>query len=195
VIKTDARDFAPGCIHSQYMGKPLHPFAFHSRKLNDADWNYEIHDKELLAILEDFRECKHSLLGADDPITAYTTHQKLQYFLTTKVSNPRQIRWAQWLAHFNCEIVYRSGSPGGKPDALSRGPEDRLEEGAMHREQTIFKTEYFEVSLSHKKDRIPVSLVEGKKRTTNRLRVKEYNKMRYSQQKVQGWQQHMTFTP
>jgi len=34
------------------------------------------------------------------------------------------------------------------------------------------KQEHFEVSLSHKKERIQVSLVEGKKRTTNRLRIK-----------------------
>jgi len=47
---------------------------FHSRKLNDAERNYEIHDKELLAILEAFREWKHYLLGADDPVTVYTDH-------------------------------------------------------------------------------------------------------------------------
>ena len=47
VIETDASDFALGCILSQYMGKRLHPVAFHSRQLNDAERNYEIHEKEL----------------------------------------------------------------------------------------------------------------------------------------------------
>jgi len=83
VIETDARDFALGCILSQYLGKRLHPVAFHSGKLNDVKRNYEIHDKELLAILEAFRKWKHYLLGADDPVTVYTDHQNLQYFLTT----------------------------------------------------------------------------------------------------------------
>jgi len=172
VIETDASDFALGCILSQDLGKRLHPVAFHSRKLNDAQRNYEIHDKELLAILEAFREWKHYLLGADEPVTVYSDHQNLQYFLTTKVWNPRQIRWAQWLANFNFTIVYRPGSRGGKPDALSRRPEYHLEEGATHREQTILKPEHFEASLCHRKDRIQVSLVEGKKRITNRLRIK-----------------------
>ena len=61
VIETDATDFAPGCILSQYLGKRLHPVTFHSGKLNDAERNYEIHVKELLAILEASREWKHYL--------------------------------------------------------------------------------------------------------------------------------------
>jgi len=46
VIEADASDFALGYILSQYWGKRLHPLAFHSRKLNDAKQNYEIHVKE-----------------------------------------------------------------------------------------------------------------------------------------------------
>jgi len=70
------------------LGKRLHPVAFHSRKLNHAEPNYEIYDKELLAILEAFREWKHHMLGADEPVTVYPDHQNLQYFFTNKVWNP-----------------------------------------------------------------------------------------------------------
>ena len=56
VLETEASDFALGCVLSQFKAKRLHPVAFHSRKLNDAEWIYEIHDKELLAILEKFKE-------------------------------------------------------------------------------------------------------------------------------------------
>ena len=88
VIETDASDFALGCILSQYQGKRLHPVAFHSSKLNDAERIYEIHDKELLAILEAFRKWKHYLLGADEPVTVYTDHQNLQSFLHNKSMEP-----------------------------------------------------------------------------------------------------------
>jgi len=172
VIERAASDFALGCILSQYLGKRLHPVAFHSRKLNDAEGNYQSNDSRLLAILAAFREWKHYLLGADARVTVYTAHQNLQYFITTKVWNPRQIPWAQWLANFNFKIVYRPGSRGVKPETLSRRPENRLEEGATHREQAILKPEHFEVSLCPRKDRIQVSLVEGKKLITNRLRMK-----------------------
>jgi len=132
VVETDASDFALGCVLSQFLDCRLHPVAFHSRKLSPAERNYEIHDKELLAILQAFTEWKCYLAGADKPITVYTDHQNLQHFLTTKKWNPRQVRWAQELANFNFKIVYRPGTRGGKPDALSRRPEYRPEEGAEH---------------------------------------------------------------
>ena len=176
VIETDASDFALECIWSQCLGKRLHPVAFHSRKLNDAERNYEIHDNELLTILEAFREWKHYLLEAEEPVTVYTDHHNLQYFLMTKVWNPRQIQWAQWLANLNFKIVYGLGSRGGKPDALSRWPEYRPEEGATHREQSILKPEHFERSCCHRKDRIQVGLVKRNAKTTNRLRIKRLSK-------------------
>ena len=40
---------------------------------------------------------------------------------------------------FNLKIIYRPDTKGGKPDALSRWPEYRLEEGATHREHNILK--------------------------------------------------------
>jgi len=147
VIVTDASHFALGAILSQFQDKRLYPVAFHSRKLNSAERNYEIHDKELLAILEAVMEWKHYLYSADKPITVYTNNQNLQHFLTTKKWNQRQIGWAQLLASFNFKIVYRPGSRSGKPDALSRRPQYCHGEGAEHTEQSILKPEHFSLSL------------------------------------------------
>ena len=44
---------------------------------------------------------------------------------------------------FNFKIVHRPGTKGGKPDALSRRPEYRPEEGATHREQQIMQPKHF----------------------------------------------------
>ena len=176
VIETDATDFALGAILSQYLGKRLHPVAFHSRKVNDAERNYIIHDKELLAILDAFKEWKHYILGTDEPVTVYTDHQNLQYFLTTKVWNPRQIRWAQWLANINFKIVYGPGSRSGKPDALSRLPEYRLEGAATHCERSILKPEHFELSVCPRKDRIPISLVRKQTPGSNWPRIKRLSR-------------------
>ena len=84
-------------------------------------------------------------------MTVYTDHQNLQSFLTKKVWNQRQIRWAQELTNYNFKIVYRQGSRGGKPDALSRRPEYRPEEGARHSEQSILKSKHFQISVIHQK--------------------------------------------
>jgi len=87
VVETDACDFALGCILSQYQGRPLHPVAFQSQKLNSAETHYEIHDKELLAIMEAFKEWNRYLWGEEEPMTVYTDHEILQSFLTKKVWN------------------------------------------------------------------------------------------------------------
>jgi len=93
MIDIEASDFARGCILSQYWGKQLHPVAFHSGKLNNAERNYEIHDKELLAILEVFREWKQYLLGADDPVTVYTDLRNLQSFLRLRSGTHDRSDW------------------------------------------------------------------------------------------------------
>jgi len=95
VVKTDASDFALGCVLSQYQGIWLHPVGFHSRKPNSAERNYLIHDKELLAILEAFKEWKRYLWGEEEPVTVYMDHQNLNSFWTKKVLNQPQIRCAQ----------------------------------------------------------------------------------------------------
>ena len=130
VVETDPSDFVLRYILWQFKDQRLHPVAFHFRKLNPAERNYTIHDKELLAILAVFKEWNHYVVGADKPMTGYTNHQNLQNFLTTKVWNQRQIRWAQRLADYHFKIVYRPGKRGGKPDALSRRPEYCPGEGA-----------------------------------------------------------------
>jgi len=122
--------------------------------------------------VEPFCEWKYYLVGADDPVTVYTSYQNLQYFLTTKVWKPSLTRWAQCLAKFNFKNVYHPGSRRGKTEGLSRPPQYCLEVGAPHREQTIVKPEHLEVSLCHRKGRIQVTLVEGNKRTTTRHRIK-----------------------
>jgi len=152
VVETEASDFALGCVLSQYQGRRLHPVAFHSRKLNSAERNYEIHDKELLAIMEALKEWKRYLWGEEEPVTLYTDHQNLQSFLSKKVWNQHQIRWAQELTNYNFKIVYRPGSRGGKPDALSRRPEYRPEEGARHSELSILKSEHFQISVIHQSE-------------------------------------------
>ena len=120
-LETDASDFALGAVLSQSgEDKRLHLVAFHSRKFTTAKINYEIHDKELLAIVDSFQEWRHFLEGALHPITVYTDHKNLEYFMSSRVLNRRQARWSISLSRFDFVITYRPGSQQGKSDALSR---------------------------------------------------------------------------
>jgi len=84
VVETDDSDFALRCVLSQYQARGLHRVAFHSQKLNSAERNYKIHEKELRAIIEEFKEWKRYLRGEEEPMTVYIDHQNLQYFLTKR---------------------------------------------------------------------------------------------------------------
>jgi len=105
-------------------------------------------------------------------VTVYTNYQNLQNFLTTKVWNQRQIRWAQRLADYHFKIVYCPGKRGGKPDALSRRPEYCPEEGAKHSEQLILKPEHFQISLIHEDDEDEGYISEPEPTIKNGIRVK-----------------------
>jgi len=56
VVETDASDYALAAILS-IMSKDneIHPVAFHSRTFSALELNYDVHDKELLAIFEAFK--------------------------------------------------------------------------------------------------------------------------------------------
>ena len=106
-LESDASDFALGAVLSQHgEDERLHPVAFHSRKFTAAEINYEIHDKELLAIIDSFQEWRHFLEGARHPITVHTDHKNLEYFMSAKVLNRRQARWSISLSRFNFVITY-----------------------------------------------------------------------------------------
>lgn len=138
-VETDASDWALGGQLGQrdQEGK-LHPTAFFSKKLHGPELNYPIHDKELMAIIEAFKEWKHYLSGTSHTIKVYTDHKNLTTFTTTKDLNKRQIRWSEFLSEFNFEIIYRKGSENGRADALSRRedlkPEEHVQATALLRE-------------------------------------------------------------
>jgi hypothetical protein len=130
VVETDASDFALGAVLSQKGDNGrLYPVAFHSRKFTPAEINYEIYDKELLAIVNCFKVWRRYLEGAMHTVQVYSNHKNLEYFTTTKVLNRYQARWAQELAGVDFKIFYRPGKQNGKPDALSRHPEFCPEKG------------------------------------------------------------------
>jgi hypothetical protein len=124
-LETDASDFVTAAVLSQRDADGvLQPVAFLSHKMSPAECNYEIYNKELLAIVKAFKEWRFELSGTEDPIQVLSDHQALQTFMTSKRLNRRQARWAEFLAEFNFKIKYRPGKQGTKPDALTCRPGD-----------------------------------------------------------------------
>jgi len=119
-LETDACDFPLAAVLSLLSeDEKLHPVAFHTRKFSPAEINYDVHDKEMAAIVAAFKEWAYMLMSVDDQILVYTDHKNLEYFNTTKTLNRRQHRWAKFLQPFNLKIIYREGRLNEKADALS----------------------------------------------------------------------------
>jgi len=121
VVETDASDYALAAILSiMTKDNEIYPVAFYSRTFSTLELNYDVHDKELLAIFEAFKIWRHYLEGSALPIDVVTDHKNLEYFLTTKILMRRQARWSEYLSQFNLIIHFRPGRLGTKPDALTR---------------------------------------------------------------------------
>ncbi|KAE8206965.1 hypothetical protein CF327_g7448 [Tilletia walkeri] len=123
-METDASDYALAAVISQPDDDDvLHPVAFRSRKLSAAELNYEIHDKEMLAIVDTLDSWRHLLMDSQHTVTIFTDHKNLEYFTTSKLLNRRQARWSIFIVDYDFRIIYRPGLLGGKPDALTRRPD------------------------------------------------------------------------
>jgi len=131
-IETEASDHTIGVICSQPDAKGiLNPVAYYSRKLKEQERNYDLHDKELLAIVDALRKWDTYFKTMGPKITIHTDHKNLEYWKTKKDLNLRQAWWCERLANYDFVIKYQPGKLAGKPDIISRESGDSRWEGDM----------------------------------------------------------------
>jgi len=120
-IEANASDFAIGGVLSmKYEDERWRPVAYISKLLNEAERNYEIHDKEMLVIIRCLEAWRHFLEGAKGQFEIWTDHKNLQYFMKAQKLNQRQTRWSLYLSRFDFALKYVAGKSMGRVDNLSR---------------------------------------------------------------------------
>ena len=94
IVETDASNYVTAGILSQPHNGEWLPVAYFSKRMTPAECNYEIYDKELLAIVKAFELWRPELEGraSDEKIKVITDHQNLEYYMSTKQLNRRQAR-------------------------------------------------------------------------------------------------------
>ena len=110
-LYTDASDRQLGATLVQN-GKPL---GFYTRKLNSAQLNYSVGEKELLGLVEGVKAFEGMIRGFD--VTLHTDHLNLLY---NKLPNQRMSRWRLLLEEFHPKVVHISGEANTAADGLSR---------------------------------------------------------------------------
>ncbi len=141
-METDASDLAIGaCIIQEFEGR-WHPIAYYSRTMTGPERNYDIHDKELLAIVSALKHWRIYAEGCSD-LTIFTDHKNLVAFTTTKQLNRRQVRWSEELGQYKFKIQYTPGKENGRADALSRRSDLTNDKSIKEYPSELFRVELF----------------------------------------------------
>jgi hypothetical protein len=76
----DASGYAIGGVLSQEQQGKWCPITFLSWTMTPAKQNYEIYNKELLAIIEALKVWRQYLLDAKEQFEVWTDHENLKYY-------------------------------------------------------------------------------------------------------------------
>ena len=119
ILYTDASDFGLGAVLAQrpHNGKET-VIGYASRTLNSPERNYNITEKECLAVIWATAYFHKFLYG--QKFTIVTDHQALKVLNTDKTPKGRLARWKFHLAAYHYHVEHRKGTQHTNADALSR---------------------------------------------------------------------------
>jgi len=174
-MEVDASDYAMGGVLSIECEDGLwRPVAFLSKSLNETERNYEIHDKEMLAIIRGLEAWRHLLEGVQTKFEIWTDHKNLEYFMKVQKLNRRQARWALYLSQFEFTLKHVAGSKMGKADELSRRVDWKVDVDKDNENQVFIKDNWIRSMYEVVVEELEVDLLE-KTRSKNKdvIRVVE----------------------
>src|SRR5258708_12951259 len=89
-----------------------------SKSFSDTEQNYQIHDKEMLAIMRMLEEWRHFLEGSNQKFEIHMDHKNLSYFREAHKLNHRQAQWSLYLSRFDCVLPPNPALHTGTPAPL-----------------------------------------------------------------------------
>jgi len=90
-VEADASNYATREVLSiKYSDEKWRLVTFISKSLSDMEQNYEIYDKEMLAVVRCLEAWRHFLEGAVVKFKIWTDHKNLEYFMKVQKLNRRQ---------------------------------------------------------------------------------------------------------
>lgn len=118
-VQCDASDKGVGGVLFQKDdNEEEHPIMYFSKKMNPAQRNYTVSEKECLAVVFSLEKFRPFIEGYE--FVVITDHSSLQWLMSTKDLSGRLARWSLKLQRYTFTIQHRKGSQNIVPDALSR---------------------------------------------------------------------------
>jgi len=121
-VEMDVSGHAIGGVLSQEQDGKWKPIASLSRTMQPAEQNYEIYNKELLAIVEALTKWRQYLLDSKESFEVWTDHENLKYFREPHKLNGRQARWYLKLQDYDFTLKHIPRKMNTKVDILKKRP-------------------------------------------------------------------------
>jgi hypothetical protein len=128
-LATDASAYGVGAVLLQEgeinprTKKPTqHPIAYYSATFIQTERNYDIYERELLAVIKALQHWRPHLAATEIPVIVLTDHANLTFWKNPKTVNRRVARWFAFLQDYNLQIKHVPGKLHAAADMLSRPP-------------------------------------------------------------------------
>ena len=138
MVKINASNGVIASILSQQdlQSQLQHLIAYFFKTMQLAQLNYDIYNKEMLAIILAFEQQRAKLkrIQINNPFLVYSDYKALEYFIITKKLLARQAYQAKYLSRFYFKLIYRARKSNKRVDALSKKYKDVKEQGKVIKE-------------------------------------------------------------
>ena len=128
-LATDASAYGVGAVllqegdkHPRKTSPTKHPIAYYSATFTPTERNYDIYERELLALMKALAHWRPHLAGSTIPVTVLTDHANLTFWKSPHKVNCSIARWFAELQEYHLKIQHVPGKLHTSADLLSRPP-------------------------------------------------------------------------
>lgn len=104
--------------------------------MNAPERNYEIYDKEFMAIVRALEDWRHYFEDLPE-FTVISDYKNLKYWTKAHNLTRRQARWSLWLSRFNLQIMHQPRKFIGKSDTLTQSASTEVSDADDNRDQIV----------------------------------------------------------
>ena len=123
ILEVDASQYTTSAILWQEDDKgKKRAIGYNSSTLSDAERNYPIYDRELLAMIRGLENWRYLLAGTKTPIRVLSDHKNLTFWKDGHNIGRQVAQWMGILADYNISIEHHPGTKN-RADPLSRRPD------------------------------------------------------------------------
>ena len=149
-ITTNAsKDASGGILLQADSNGEWHPCSYLSQSFSPAERNYNIYNRELLAVIRGPKTWKHYLQGSPFLVKVFTDHKNLLYFKELQKLNQRQARWMLDIGDYDPKLVHVPGKELAGPNTLSQQPDLIPKEDHDNEQTTLLPESLFINIINH----------------------------------------------